>query len=357
VSHRGTTPLSPVTLTRMQGQFQIDDGVADNTAGYARGPGVVLDLSGFVGAATFRASEDSTFAGASWLPFTGPSQPLTLEDRQGTHTVYAQYTDAVGTESPVFSSTIVLDSVAPASPGVQINGGAAFTRVSNPLVLTLDAQESLPSGVDAVSGLSKMLLNETGEVDANGRLVATPLDYQRTHGFVRSGSGEGPQAVHAQFVDHAGNASAAVSATIVVDTLLPSGGLSIVRGEHATADGYTNSLLVTLNQTAAAEPNGGSVSIKLANRQADLATATLQPLSSVASWFLDPTGVPQKTVYAILVDAAGNPPGSSPPASPTTPRRRRPSARRSLAPPSRAPPPSPCRWPPPTTTPSRPPRR
>ncbi|HVE83003.1 MAG TPA: carboxypeptidase regulatory-like domain-containing protein, partial [Myxococcales bacterium] len=311
VTASATTDVGTLTLTLLQGDFHIDDGDASNTDGYTRSVNVTLDLSGFGSASQYRASEDGTFAGVSWQPFTGPSQPFMLAPAEGTHTVYAQYQDAGGTASAVFTSTIVLDSAAPTGPGVQINGGAAFTNVNASVVLTLSALESLPPGVDAVSGLAQVRISESGAVDAQGRLSAPPQPYQLNVLFLRPSTADGVQPVYVQFFDHAGNHSAVASASIVVDTQPPSGvGLSIQDGPRATAPGFTNTAVVTLSQSANPEPNGGFVLVKLANSSASLQNAVYQPLQATSSWILDPTGADLKTVYAVLRDAAGNTTGT-----------------------------------------------
>ena len=304
VTAGATTHIGTLTLTVLQGDFVITGG-DPTTPGFTRQRAVTLDLSSFTGAAQYRASEDSAFTGVPFQGFTGSNQPFTLSATEGTHIVYAQYMDGSGTQSPTFSASIILDTVAPTAPSIQINGGAAFTSTANPLFLTLQAQEALPPGVDTVSGLAQVRLNETGAT-SGGLLVATPQPYQRDLGFTRSSGTDGVQPVYAQFIDHAGNASAVVNAGIVVDTVRPTGSISIARGPHATANGYTDTPLVTLSESAGAEPNGGYVLIRLANSSAALGTAVAQPLSATSSWFLDPTSTGVKTVFAQLVDAAGN---------------------------------------------------
>lgn len=102
----GAVPVSVpnIVLTQTLGDFSIDDGDPSNTPGYARDAGVILNLIGFSGAASFRASEDGTFAAgdAGFRPFTGPNQPFTLTTTQGNHVVYAEYKDSQGVISPRF---------------------------------------------------------------------------------------------------------------------------------------------------------------------------------------------------------------------------------------------------------------
>lgn len=306
VGNRDTALAQPLVLTLLQGDFVIDDGDATNTSGFTATRQVSLDLRGFVGAARYRASEDPTFANVPFQPFSTTVQPFTLASGEGTHTVYAQYEDANGTASPTTSASIVLDTVAPTAPAVVINGGAGFTRQANPLVLTLDALEAIPAGVDAVSGLARVRLSASNAVDAMGRLQVSAQPYLRDTSFVRPSSADGLQPVYAQFVDHAGNSSAVASASIVIDTVAPSGNLTIASGPRATTAGFTDTALVVLATTANPEPNGGSVQVRLANNPANLSDAVLRPATANTAWFVDPAPDGQKTVYAVLRDAAGN---------------------------------------------------
>ncbi len=302
-----TAQVGTLTLTILQGDFDILDPDGANTPGYTRSRAVSLNLSNFGAAAEYRASEDPSFTSVAYLPFTGGSQkPFTLADTQGTRTVYAQYKDAGGTESPVFSASVVLDTVGPTAPALTVAGGEGFTRVANPLVVTLAATELLPPGVDTVSGLARVRLSTAPTVDGNGVLAATPVTYQRDLSFTRPDSTDGPVTVYAQFEDHAGNVGAVISDQVVVDTAPPTGSIALADGPRATAPGFTHQALVDLQMTAAAEPHAGYTLIKVANSQAALNSAVFQPVQSVTAWFLDPTSNGQKTVYAQLQDAAGN---------------------------------------------------
>jgi hypothetical protein len=289
----------PLVLTIATGDFVIDDGDATNTPGYTRTTSVTLQFAGLAGAAQIRASEDSAFSGVAYGAFTGTTLPFTLASNEGTHTVYAQYKDGTGVQSQVLSASIVLDTTAPAMPSIVINSGVPFTKTANPLFLTLQA-------FDALSGVAKVRLNENGMTTGGLLNLGALTAYQRDQSFTRSTSADGPQSVYAQFIDNAGNASPVVSSSITIDTVPPSGSLTIVDGPLATVTGFTNSPLVTLKEMAMAEPNGGSVLIKLANTQADLNTAVYVSLSATSTWFLDPSSDGLKTVYAMLQDAAGN---------------------------------------------------
>ena len=305
VTASASTALSaPLTLALQQGDFEIDDGDVSNAPGYARTTAVTLKFN-FSGAATYRASEDPTFTGVAFSPYTGSSQPFTLSGAQGTHVVYAQFEDAQNNRSPSFSSAVVLDSLAPSTPAIAINGGLGFTRQANPLALTLTATEAPGPSVDTVSGLGFVTLGEAVQTD--GGIVGSTVPYLRDLPFVPSDLNDGTKTVFAQFVDNAGNRSAVVSASVVVDSAPPTGTtLSIARGPHATVDHYTDSALVQLTLGASAEPAGGQVLVRLANSTSALSSATYALVQKDVAWFVDPTTQGQKTVYAEFRDSAGN---------------------------------------------------
>lgn len=311
-----TVSVGALTLTLLQGDFRIDDGDPTNADGTSRTRQVSLDLAGLSNVSQVKAADgDTAFAAASYAPFTGSKLPLTLEDRQGTHVVFLQYLDGSGTPSAKLSATVVLDTVAPTNPRVLINGGQGFTNQKTSLALTITAAEDRPSGVDAVSGLARMKVSLAPPSTADGgvTLGGTSSAYQRDSLFaLPQPQADGPVAVWVQVVDAAGNGSdptlAQAQATVVIDTQPPQGlAVSIADGASALATGFTNSALVNLSLGAAAEPNGGSVLVKVANSTQALQTAMFQPVSSLVPFGLDATGADgARTVYALFRDAAGN---------------------------------------------------
>lgn len=304
VANVATRLPAPLQLALQQGDFLIDDGDPTSAAGYTRTTAVTLTFS-FAQAVRYRASEDASFAGVPFVPFTGATQPFTLTNGQGTHVVYAQFEDAANNTSPTFSASIVVDSVAPTTPAILINGGEGFTRQPNPLALTLTAVEVAAASADTVSGLGAVRVSEVAPV--GGSLAAPAQLYARDLPFVPSSLSDGVKTIYAQFLDNAGNASAVVSATIVVDTQDPSMvSLGIARGARASVDGYTDSALVQLTLNANAEPNAGFVSVRVANSTSALARTPYAPLAQAVAWFLDPATQGTKTVYAEFRDAAGN---------------------------------------------------
>lgn len=311
VTRDGVTSIGALTLTALRGDFVIDDNDNDNTAGFTRTTAVTLELQGFatMGAAQFRASETPSFPDAGFAPFGMPRQAFTLRPGEGTHTVYAQYVDASGTQSPVFVATVVLDSVAPAQPQLVLADGADFVANGVSVGVRFNASEETSPSIDAVSGLRETRVAESATVDGSGRLPSSPTPYRRDFTYLRASMGDGPFTLCAQVFDHAGNRTTPVCDDLVIDTVRPVGTLTVRRGVRATTNGFTNVERVLLDGTATAEPNGGALRVRLAHTIAGLANATVQPFVSPAllQWDLDGAGAdgPRSVVYQ-LEDSAGN---------------------------------------------------
>ena len=304
VTANATTDLGLLQLAVQQGQFVIDDGDPSVLPDFTRTRNVTIGLTA-PGAVRMRVSEDPTFTGVAFVPFTGAPVPFTLSDADGLHPVYVQSEDALNIQSPTLSASVLLDRVAPAAPRLSIQSGAAFTSQTQLLALTLEGTEGSVGG-PPVAGLAQMRISASSAVDGNGLLMASPVPYQRDTVFVRTVTTDGAQAVSMQLVDRAGNASVVVTSSIVIDSQPPSGSIAIQNGVRATVAGFTDSSTVTLTLGAASEPNGGFVLMRLANSQGGLATAPLQPFTSPVTWQLGSTAEITHTVYLRLVDAAGN---------------------------------------------------
>jgi hypothetical protein len=152
-------------------------------------------------------------AGASTVDYAA-TQPWTLTAANGTKTVYVQWQDGNGVWSPVQSDTIVLDTTDPAGT-VSINGGASRAG-SNTVSVAVAA-------TDNASGVSQVRLANTNTVDGSGVLNgagATTSAYSTPKSWTLA-AGEGSRTVYVQWRDGAGNWSAVVSDSIVVDASLP----------------------------------------------------------------------------------------------------------------------------------------
>lgn len=164
-------------------------------------------------AVAVRFGNTASLAGADYIA-VDPGQILDfghiLPNGEGTKTVYAQFKDAAGNESPISpnpnSDSITLDTLPPTGNSVSIAAAASYTTVSN-VSLTLgsvDASEICIAG-DIISPPDCL----TNGWEAFGTTKAIDLS-----------SGDGLKVVVVSFRDAATNSTQA-SDTIVVDTQPP----------------------------------------------------------------------------------------------------------------------------------------
>jgi hypothetical protein len=312
VTKGGTATADALRLFRVQGDFELDDGDASNTPGFTRTPNLTLRLSNAGSPAEYRVSESvSGLAAAAWQPFTTvitPSNiPFTLASGDGTHTLYIQYRDAQMNQSGTLSSSAVLDTAPPTPDSLVLEQGAAFTRQNVRLSLTVSATDPRGVGVDNVSGVASVRLASSMSLDGQGRLNGAARPYAPVLQFDRSPTTDGVETVYAQFIDNAGNhATVLVSDSITVDTVPPTGTMTITRGSKASANGFTHEPNVQLQFSVGNEPDGGYVEVQRANDDVlGLQGAALQRVSLTMPWAITPTpGL--RTVHFRLVDAAGN---------------------------------------------------
>jgi hypothetical protein len=181
------------------------------------------------------------------------------------------------------SSALVVDTVAPTG-AITINNGAAYAA-SRTVTLNLSAS-------DNGSGVTGMAFSEDG------------VDFSAFESYVVSkawtlSAGGGTKIVYARFLDSAGNISAPVSDTIVLDQSPPTGSVAINGGALNTTG--TNVTLVV--SASAATPASQVSEMIFSNDGANW--SAWQSYSAAASWMLS-TGDGLKTVYAKFRDAAGN---------------------------------------------------
>ncbi len=292
-------------LTRVAGAFGIDDADSTSAPGFTHLHAVLLVLNDVTGVADYRAAEsDPSVANLPFTTFgadggTGIAFPLSGGD--GEKTIYLQLKDGTGAIGPVVSASIVVDTAPPSGLSLRIGDGTGYIAQTDPLPFTLNGLD--PGAAGTSSGLAFMRL---GLALTAGQVTAGQLPYQRDALFTRGSSAQGPVTLYAQLIDNAGNVSVATSATAVVDTVLPSGTLSVQQGPLATKVGYTTQATVTLQVAAVAEANGGPVRVRLGNSMTELATATPQPVSAAMTGFLDQAADGLKTVWFSFIDSAGN---------------------------------------------------
>jgi hypothetical protein len=237
---------------------------------------VTLTLSdGDSGAAYMRFSDDNA-TWTEWESF-GATKTYMLPVGDGLKTVYVLLRDAAGNESVPFSDSITLDTTAP-NGTVIINGGAAITKATTVTLAVYDG------GSGAV--LSRY---------SSDQVTWTEWESYNESKAYTLPSGDGPKTVYVQLKDAAGNESAAISATIMLDTAAPSGTVTINGGAVVAKEST-----VTL---ALADGDSGATQMRFSE---DGATWTEWEVYIVTREYALPVGDGAKTVYVQLKDAASN---------------------------------------------------
>jgi VCBS repeat-containing protein len=256
----------------------------DATATGALGVSLALGATdALAGVTDMRLANEAAPSGA-WEPFA-TSKTWSLSAGDGIKTVYAQFRDAAGNESPAVSDTIFLDTNAPTGT-VTIDGGAAEAT-------SIDVAVDLSAADGAGTGVTEMRLSNDGTNWAAWMpfAPATPWTLQ---------PGTGVRSVYAQFRDAVGNASATVSDDILLTTpdLTPPSGTVAIDGDAA----FANRLSVTLSLSAS-DDRGGPVEMCVSNDAGSC--AVWEPFAATKAWALLP-GDGTKTVYVRFRDDAGN---------------------------------------------------
>jgi hypothetical protein len=149
-----------------------------------------------------------------WEPYA-TTKSWTLTEGDGQKTVHVQYRDRARNVSTSYRDTIILDTRAPTG-SIIIDGGKAHTG-SVLVTLTLSAS-------DATSGVSHMRFSN------NGSTWEAWEPYATTKSWTLS-TGDGEKTVYVRYRDRAGNSSSRYSDTIILDTLAPTGSITINGGD------------------------------------------------------------------------------------------------------------------------------
>jgi hypothetical protein len=191
----------PPDLTPPTGSITINQGASATSSSI-----VTLNLAAQdvgCGVATMAFSNDGiTFT--SFGPYAS-TKIWTLPTEDGSKTVFAKFKDRADNVSEPVSAAIVLDQTAPAG-SVTINDGAAYTTSRN-VTLALDAS-------DSGTGVKQMYLSD-------GVTSSGWIGYATGVAWILP-AGDGSKTVTARFRDAAGNLSPVATATIILDTSLPS---------------------------------------------------------------------------------------------------------------------------------------
>jgi len=173
----------------------------------------------------------------------------------------------------------------PPTGTISINNGAQYTN-STSVTLTLSAS-------DSGSGVSRMRFSNDGTSWSGEENYATSKAWALI-------SGDGTKTVYVQYKDNAGNWSGSISDTIILDTTLPTGTISINNGAQ-----YTNSTSVTLNLSAS--DSSGVSKMRFSNDGTSWSGE--ENYATSKAWALI-SGDGTRTVYVQYKDNAGNWSGS-----------------------------------------------
>jgi hypothetical protein len=239
-------------------------------------------------ATEMRLSNSSSFPGAdaTFMPYATSKTGWVLSAGDGPKNVYVQYRDSHGLLSPVYSDSTVLDTTAPSSVDLYINGGATLTaNVNVKLFMTFTEVGSGVTHYRVATSLS-------GLTGATYLAFANPANYALT-------TGDGLKTVCIQVRDGMGNQSAGVCKTITLDSTAPTGTLLINAGAATT---FKSQVTLTFSASDVTSPTGIQMLVSNTN---SCATGTWQSLQTSLSWTLLP-GLGRHTVYVCYRDAAGN---------------------------------------------------
>ncbi|HBH22354.1 MAG TPA: hypothetical protein DDY13_02910 [Cytophagales bacterium] len=155
---------------------------------------------------------------AKWTSFSSAPVKMKLSEGDGEKFIYAQLKDQAGNESPINSSSIMLDTQPPQNCAVTINGGRLYTNdKQGRVLLKLDADEAVQMQVS-----NSTSFNIAWEGYANTKRWILDLS-----------GGDGVKKVYARFRDAAGNISETVEGGINLDTREPTNGfIQINEGEE-----------------------------------------------------------------------------------------------------------------------------
>ncbi len=228
-----------------------------------------------IGDFSFAHSDCDTYHGAEPVKTGASFSSGSTANRPDTSNCDPITLDGTGT-----SQTVTYDSTAPTG-SITINAGAAYATTTA-VTLTLSA-------TDAVAGLDAMRFSNDGTTWSTWETYATSKAWTLA-------TGDGTKTVRAQFRDLNGNVSTTYSDTIVLDTINPTGSISIAGGAA-----YATSTAVTLNLTYA-DTGSGPYQMQFQNESS--AWSGWQAVAATKAWTLT-TGDGTKTVNYQVKDNAG----------------------------------------------------
>jgi hypothetical protein len=224
----------------------------------------------------------------AWQPYRKTSD-LSLPDKEGKQTIYAQIKDAEGVLSPMVDFTIVYDKTAPESLGLVINDKKQFSgRKDGKVKLQLKVSENCEMQV-------------SNDREFKHHTHWEPFDPQKLWKISHPHQ-EGEKWVYVRYRDKAGNVSQVDSSSVIQDLTPPSGTLVINNG-----DAHTTSRLVYLTIDT---PDRDVAEIRVVGPRSQVfdfqpGTAGTTESAMLQVWWLDSIQG-KKTVKVWFKDEAGN---------------------------------------------------
>ena len=173
---------------------------------YTNVPDITLAITAkdMVGVVSMMVSEDPSFAGAAWEPFS-QSRVFALSAGEGMKTIHLKVKDQIGLVSDPVSIEVGYDTQTPVATAIAVVEGAyTGTRLIG-----------LKPAIADAAPMRWALVSERSDFAG-----ASWQDYKEPMPFTLS-AGEGQKVIYARFRDGAGNTTATVSTTTVLDLTPP----------------------------------------------------------------------------------------------------------------------------------------
>ncbi len=293
-NNKGTVLTAIYTFDKSgpAGTIKINDNnnVTDNTS-----ISLTVYASDISGVDQMMLSNYPDFTGAVWEAYA-ETKAWTLEEGDGTKRVYIKFKDNLGNESSVYSDSIILDTSDPQGT-IAINSGASWTQ---DITVTLSIYAYKEQSVDI--SVYESIYGEIGNQKVQMMLSNTPdftgavwEAYSQTKAWML-GAGDGIKTVYIKYMDELGNVGETYSDSIILDTALPTGTITINNGEATTT-----TTTVTLS-VYSYDSNG--VGQMIISNNPDFSGALWEAYATTKDWTLT-QGSGTKTVYIKFRDTLG----------------------------------------------------
>jgi len=250
------------------------------------------DSCGVTGYYLSTSSSNPSTSSSSWTAITSTtsytaSVSYTFSSFSGSDILYVWFKDAQGNRSSRYSATH--------NVSLLINSGDSYT---NSLSVTITMSENDSTGV---TGYYFSETSSTPPISASGwEIVTSTTSFSKSisHTF---GSGEGTKTVYVWFRNSGGTISERYSASIIYETVAPTGSVIINSGSSSTSIH-----LVTLSLSSSDSYGVTSYCVSSSTSCSSWVSVTSSTSFSLSVEFTLTTGNGSKTVYAWFKDGAGN---------------------------------------------------